>query len=141
MRSRRTVLSVVAIAVIAAACGAVASRRLMQDAPRYAQVIAVTPMSRQLRTPHEICKTEEVKHVRPQLEARASAGQRGAADSRADDAYTTTEEHCATVFEIETEPLGYEVRYRLDGVEGRVHMDRRPGPRILLRNGRVADST
>lgn len=136
-------MSAVAIAVVAATCGAIASRRLMSGAPQYARVIAVTPISRQVRMPHEVCKSEEVKHVRPELDAREQPAQHSGRDSRKDDVprendtYTTTEEHCATVFETVTQALGYEVRYRLDGREGRIHMDHAPGSRILLRDGQL----
>jgi uncharacterized protein YcfJ len=107
---------------MAAVGGAIASRFMMDRATQYAQVIAVTPISRRVRTPREVCKSEEVRHDR---------------DGRADDTYTTTEEHCTTVYEIVAEPQGYQVRYRLNGVEGTVHMNHVPGPRIPLRDGRL----
>lgn len=123
--------------MVAAACGAIASRRLTDRAPQYAQVIAVTPLNRQVRTPHEVCKSEEVRHVRPDLDTPERSAKRERPGARVDDTYTTTEEHCATVFETATQPLGYEVRYRLNGVEGRVHTDHAPGARIRIRDGQL----
>lgn len=136
---RRALICAVAVgAIIAAACAALASLRSMQSAPQYAQVLAVTPISRQIRTPRELCKSEEVRHVRPALDAREPSGKRNDVGAHDGATYTTTEEHCTTVFEIETEPLGYEVRYRLNGLEGRVHMNHIPGRRIRLRDGQLA---
>ena len=130
--SRRALMSVVAIAVIAAACAAIASHRLMESTLQSAEVVAVTPLSRQVRTPREVCKSEEVKHLRPDLDSHEMHTGRG---RPSEDTYTTTEEHCVTVFDLQKESLGYEVRYRLNGLEGDVHMDQAPGRTIILRDG------
>src|SRR5205823_6897930 len=45
------------------------------------------------------------------------------------DTYTSTEQQCATVYDRSEVPDGYEVVYRLDGKEHRVHMDHDPGKR------------
>ena len=50
---------------------------------------------------------------------------------------TTTESRCSTVNDTRQEHIGYEVRYRLDGEEGVVRMDRDPGERIPVRNGEL----
>jgi uncharacterized protein YcfJ len=125
LRRRYLITSLAIAAVVAAACGAIATR--MQDrALEYAQVVTVTPIVRPVRTPREVCKSEEVRHERTDR------------DARADDTYTTTEEHCAMVYQVEEQPQGFEVRYRLNGVEGTVHMNHAPGARIPMRDGRLA---
>lgn len=53
------------------------------------------------------------------------------------DTYTTSERRCTTVYERTVAPEGYEVRYRLDGKEGRVHLQYDPGNRIPVKNGRL----
>ncbi|MGH8219362.1 MAG: hypothetical protein ACREUT_12500 [Steroidobacteraceae bacterium] len=136
-RRRSLVIAAVIAAVAVAVFGAIASRRLMVHPPQYAQVIAVRALNRRVRMPRELCTSEEVRHLRPELAPREPAGKPAGRDARADDTYTTTEEHCATVSEVEEEPQGYEVRYRLDGVAGTVHMDHAPGARILLRDGQL----
>ena len=104
MRLRRR--SVILGAAIAAACGAIASRRLMDWAPQDSEVIAVRPVTRRVRTPHEVCKSEEVRHVRPDLDPRDAPGRHKDHHARTDGSYTTTEQHCVTVYEIEDEPQG-----------------------------------
>jgi uncharacterized protein YcfJ len=54
------------------------------------------------------------------------------------DLYTTSERRCATVYDRSTEPEGYEVRYRLNGRQGRVHLDYDPGSRIPVKDGHLA---
>jgi len=105
MRLRRRSL-ILGAAIAAAACGAIAGRRLMDWAPQDSEVIAVRPTTRRVRTPHEVCKSEEVRHVRPELDPRGAAGKHTDQHARADGSYTTTEEHCVTVDEIEDEPQG-----------------------------------
>ncbi|MGJ7514592.1 glycine zipper 2TM domain-containing protein [Pseudomonas baetica] len=46
------------------------------------------------------------------------------------DTYTTTETRCNTVNDISDKVVGYDVRYSLDGKEGKVRMDRDPGNQI-----------
>ncbi len=50
---------------------------------------------------------------------------------------TTTQQRCETVYDSHQERIGYEVRYRLGGKEGKVRMDRDPGERIPVRNGKL----
>ena len=50
---------------------------------------------------------------------------------------TTTETRCATVNDSQQQFVGYEVRYRLNGEEGVVRMDHKPGERIPVRNGEL----
>jgi len=51
--------------------------------------------------------------------------------------YDTTEQRCTTVYDSSKEQVGYNVRYRLDGVEHTVRMDHDPGDRIPVENGEV----
>lgn len=51
--------------------------------------------------------------------------------------YSTTEKRCVTAYDTHEEPAGYEVVYRLNGKQHRVHMDHDPGREIPLRDGRV----
>nr|WP_305518905.1 glycine zipper 2TM domain-containing protein [Pseudomonas sp. Q11] len=46
------------------------------------------------------------------------------------DTYTTTQTRCNTVNDISDKVVGYDVRYMLDGKEGKVRMDRDPGSQI-----------
>ena len=51
--------------------------------------------------------------------------------------YQTTEARCTTVYDSVEKPDGYNVRYRLDGVERTVRMDHNPGDRLPLEDGEV----
>lgn len=53
------------------------------------------------------------------------------------DTVTATEQKCETVYDSSEKTTGYHVRYRLNGKEASVQMDRDPGPRIPLRDGRL----
>jgi uncharacterized protein YcfJ len=50
---------------------------------------------------------------------------------------TTTEQRCATVYDSHKERIGFDVRYRLGKEEGKVRMDRDPGDRIPVRDGKL----
>jgi uncharacterized protein YcfJ len=55
---------------------------------------------------------------------------------------TTTQQRCETVYDSHQERIGYDVRYRLGKEEGKVRMDRDPGERIPVRDGKlVLDSS
>ena len=51
--------------------------------------------------------------------------------------YETTEQHCKTVYDTHEKQVGYDVRYRLDGVESSVKMDHHPGERIPVQDGQL----
>lgn len=51
--------------------------------------------------------------------------------------YQTTEQHCKTVYDSHEKQVGYDVRYRLDGVESSVKMDHHPGERIPVQDGQL----
>jgi uncharacterized protein YcfJ len=50
---------------------------------------------------------------------------------------TTTQQRCETVYDSHQERIGYDVRYRLGDEEGKVRMDRDPGERIPVRDGKL----
>ena len=50
---------------------------------------------------------------------------------------TTTEQRCETVYDSHQERIGFDVRYRLGDEEGKVRMDRDPGERIPVRDGKL----
>jgi uncharacterized protein YcfJ len=55
--------------------------------------------------------------------------------------YTTTEQKCETVYDVETKQIGYEVKYRFAGKESTVRMDHDPGKRLEMADGKpVLDS-
>ena len=49
--------------------------------------------------------------------------------------YQETQRKCQTVRDSHQEQAGYDVTYRLDGREDKVHMDYDPGRRIAVENG------
>jgi uncharacterized protein YcfJ len=53
------------------------------------------------------------------------------------DTTTTTEQKCATVYDMSEKRIGYEVRYRLGKEEATVKMDHDPGQRIPVRDGQL----
>lgn len=65
------------------------------------------------------------------------AGNKVQENMQARDTYTTTERRCETVVETSDRVVGYSVAYRLGGEAGTVRMDREPGPRLPVANGRV----
>ncbi len=65
------------------------------------------------------------------------AGNKVQGSMQANDTYTTTENRCNTVTDTSEKLVGYDVRYQLDGKEGRVRMDSDPGSRIPVEDGRL----
>ena len=51
--------------------------------------------------------------------------------------YQTTEQRCRTVYDTSEKPDGYDVRYKLGGEEGTVHLDHHPGKRIPVKDGEL----
>lgn len=50
---------------------------------------------------------------------------------------TTTQQRCETVYDSHQERIGFDVRYRIGDEEGKVRMDREPGERIPVRDGKL----
>lgn len=51
--------------------------------------------------------------------------------------YTTNEQRCSTVYDIEQRPAGYKVKYELNGKTGVVTMNHDPGKHIAVANGQL----
>ncbi|MES2820941.1 MAG: glycine zipper 2TM domain-containing protein [Pseudomonadota bacterium] len=60
------------------------------------------------------------------------AGNKVQENMQAGSTYTTTENRCSTEYDTSEKVVGYDVKYRLDGKDGQVRMDRDPGNRIPL---------
>lgn len=65
------------------------------------------------------------------------AGNKVQGSMQANDTYTTTETRCSTVTDTSEKVIGYDVKYQLDGKEGRVRMDSDPGSRIPVEDGQL----
>ncbi|VVM72844.1 hypothetical protein PS645_01853 [Pseudomonas fluorescens] len=153
-------------AVGVTAGGAVATYSLVNSGPEYAQVLAVDPVKKQIKTPREVCKDVAVTRQAPvkdqhqilgtaigavaggllgnqvgggtgkKIATVAGAVGGGYAGNKVQegmqnrDTYTTTQTRCNTVNDISDKIVGYDVRYSLDGKEGKVRMDREPGDKI-----------
>ena len=50
---------------------------------------------------------------------------------------TTTQQRCETVYDSHKERIGFDVQYRIGDNEGTVRMDRDPGARIPVRDGKL----
>jgi uncharacterized protein YcfJ len=153
-------------AVGVTAGGAVATYSLVNSGPESAQVLAVDPVKKQIKTPREVCKDVTVTRQKPvkdqhqiagtvlgavaggllgnqigggtgkKIATVAGAAGGGYAGNKVQegmqerDTYTTTQTRCNTVNDISDKVVGYDVRYMLDGKEGKVRMDRDPGNQI-----------
>ncbi len=158
--------------VVATAGGAVAGYKILRE-PRYAQVVDVKPVTKNVRTPRQQCHDEQITQQAPtrdphqitgsvvgavlggvlgnqigggngkKLATVAGAAAGGYAGNRVQkgmqerNTVTTTQQRCETVYDSHKERIGYEVRYRLGDTEGTVRMDREPGERIPVRDGKL----
>ncbi|UAW99718.1 glycine zipper 2TM domain-containing protein [Halopseudomonas nanhaiensis] len=66
------------------------------------------------------------------------AGNKAQEQLQANSTYTTTEQRCETVYDINDKIVGYQVDYRIGEETGTVRMDSHPGERIPLQNGQLA---
>jgi uncharacterized protein YcfJ len=67
-------IGLVAGGVAATAIGAVASYKLIEDRQNYAQVVAVEPVMRSVRTPRQVCHDETVTHQAPVKDPKRVTG-------------------------------------------------------------------
>lgn len=140
---------------------------------RSAEVVAVEPVMKNVRTPRQVCGDEVVSHQVPtrdpkqvtgtvvgavvggvlgnqvgggdgkKLATVAGAAAGGYAGNRIQkrmqegNTYESTEQRCTTVYDSVKEQVGYNVRYRLDGVEHTVRMDHDPGDRLPVEDGHI----
>lgn len=65
------------------------------------------------------------------------AGNQVQGNMQAGSTYTTTENRCSTVTDTSEKQVGYNVKYQLDGKVGTVRMERDPGNRIPVEDGRL----
>lgn len=69
------------------------------------------------------------------------AGNQVQGNMQAGDTYTTTETRCNTVTDTSEKLVGYNVKYELDGKVGQVRMDKDPGSRIPVEDGKLVLAT
>jgi len=67
----------------------------------------------------------------------AYAGRKVQGNQQQKKAQPRVEKQCRTVTDTTEKIVGYDVKYRLDGKEGTVRMNHRPGDRIPVKNGRL----
>lgn len=67
-------IGLVAGGIAATALGAVASYRLIDERQNYAQVLAVEPVTRTVRTPRQVCHDEVVTHQAPAKDPKRVTG-------------------------------------------------------------------
>jgi uncharacterized protein YcfJ len=65
------------------------------------------------------------------------AGNRIQGQMQQGNTYTTSEQHCETLYDTHEKQVGFDVRYRLGDKEGSVQMDHHPGERIPVENGEL----
>ena len=165
--NKSLVVGAVLGAVAVTAGGAFATYTLVKG-PESAQVLAVQPVTQQIKTPREVCKDVTVTRQAPvkdqhqivgsvlgavaggllgnqvgggngkKIATVAGAVGGGYAGNKVQegmqnrDTYTTTQTRCNTVNDISDKVVGYDVRYSLDGKEGKVRMDHEPGNEIAV---------
>ncbi|ATV42229.1 glycine zipper 2TM domain-containing protein [Pectobacterium brasiliense] len=66
------------------------------------------------------------------------AGNRVQSGMQENDTYTTQQQRCQTVYDKSQKVLGYDVTYKIGDQQGKIRMDRDPGPQIPVdRNGQL----
>lgn len=169
---KSTLLGIVIGGAAVTAAGAFAGYQAIEN-NNSAEVIAVEPVMRTVKTPRQVCGDEAVTHQAPTRDPKrvtgtvagavvggvlgnqigggsgktaatiAGAAAGGYAGNRIQkglqqgNTYETTEARCTTVYDSVERQDGYDVRYRLDGVEHTVRMDHDPGDRIPVENGEI----
>ena len=66
------------------------------------------------------------------------AGNKIQQNAQQKDTYTTTEQRCATVFDMKEEPAGFDVVYELDGSKHHLHTNTDPGSTLPVKDGKVS---
>ena len=120
---------ILTVAALITAGGAIASYKILEGEPRYAEVIQVRPVVETLETPREVCAHESVS-AKSGKQAIVLAG----ADVRAM-LPRNARENCRTVIEAQETTVAYDVSYRIQGAERVIRMDHDPGPRLKLLHG------
>jgi uncharacterized protein YcfJ len=65
------------------------------------------------------------------------AGNKIQQNTQRNDTYTTTEQRCATVYDLKEEPAGFDVVYVYQGHEHHLHTDLDPGSTLPVKDGKV----
>jgi uncharacterized protein YcfJ len=172
---KSTLLGIVIGGAAVTAAGAFAGYQAIEN-NKSAEVMAVEPVMRTVKTPRQVCGNEVVTHQAPTKDPKrvtgtvvgavvggvlgnqvgggsgktaatvAGAAAGGYAGSKIQkgiqqgNTYDTTEARCTTVYDSVEKQDGYNVRYRLDGVEHTVQMDHDPGDRIPVEDGQIVTS-
>jgi uncharacterized protein YcfJ len=116
------VRGLVASAVMATAGVALAGYTLRERQSDYAQVVEVKAVEKTIRTPRQECHDDALIQQKHMQDGRTAA---------------TAKPRCETVYDTHIERMGYDVRYRIRGQEGKVRMGHDPGKRIPLRSGQL----
>jgi uncharacterized protein YcfJ len=103
-------------AIVVTAGGATAAYKAVPDS-HSATVVSTRKATRTVMTPRQECRDEQVG-----------------------DAFTWSEERCATVYDSRELPAGYDVVYLLDGKQHHVRLDHDPGRQIAVRDGQIVVS-
>ena len=72
--NRSMMIGIVAGGIAATALGAVASYKMIEDRQNYAQVLAVEPVTKTVRTPRQVCHDETVTHQVPVKDPKRVTG-------------------------------------------------------------------
>ena len=72
--NRSMLIGVVAGGIAATALGAVAGYKMIEDRQNYAEVLAVEPVTRTVRTPRQVCYDEAVTHQAPVKDPKRVTG-------------------------------------------------------------------
>jgi uncharacterized protein YcfJ len=113
--------------VVATTGGAIAGYNVLNQDGEYADVVSVTPVTEQIRTPREECRDEFVTQQKPIKDPKQSMQQ---------NATQTTQQVCKIVYDVREHTIGYDVQYRVGNDEpGQVRLGYDPGPRIPMRDG------
>ena len=139
-------------AFVAAGGAAITSHKLL-DHGEYADVVSVTKLTQEIKTPREECRDEVVTQQPSITNESGVVGSVGGAiagdvignetgaplqpDIEQHSAYQTTENVCSTVYDVREHTVGYNVEYRIGDRAGHLRLDHDPGPRIPLHNGQL----
>lgn len=72
--SKSMIVGAVLGAVVVTAGGAVATYKMMDKGPEFAQVLGVTPIKQTIKTPREVCEQVTVTHQKPVQDQHQVAG-------------------------------------------------------------------
>ena len=137
-------------AVVLAAAGGIAASSGYNPLQKYATVVAVEPAFNTTRTPRQVCGDEATLAQAPvdgAVEAvvapefsRAPAKPHAAKPAKDAATIEQASEDCVVIYDTRTVQAGFDVTYELDGTQEVIRMDRAPGQRIPVEDGRLVVS-